>query len=371
MLRVLRGSKRVFLLEPQYRRKYVPLALAKIATYVKEYGGAVEYGRYYSGQPCDLVAMTSLFTTDAEDVAAAWDSVQFFAPDVPVLLGGIYASLMTKHAQERMPTAQIFQGYSPELDLRVPDYTMDWQVEDPWDQFSFTFTSRGCVNRCAYCAVHRLEPEHWVVPNWRQHIVADKPFAMISDNNLSAAPHEHLVDVVDYLADSGKRVVFDNGFDCKLITPAMAAQLARLRFTRHGMRMAFDRIEEDGTFQAAVRMLLDAGVPAGETMAYVLFNFQDTPKEADYRMRECVNLGIRPYPQRYQPLNKTDSTKFVGKHWTAPLVRAFRNFWLLAGMYQHQTFEEYMAAGNPHDRAAGEGLRAALGPVDMAAWEGQ
>lgn len=348
MLAMLGGARRVFLLEPPYRRKYVPLGLAKIASLVKSRGGEVRFGRHYEGWPCDLVCVTSLFTYDSRKVRDAISQVRFLAPSTPILLGGVYASLMPKHAM--MDGLEIFRGYSTELEARVPDYGIDWGVEPPWDEFSFTFTSRGCPNRCPYCAVPKLEGATWINPGWKEHVVGDKPNAMVSDNNLSACPPEHIEAVIDFLAGEGKRVVFDNGFDCKFVTPSMARTLSRLKFTRYGMRLAFDRIEEDGVFQGAVRSLLGAGVPKGQVMAYVLFNFLDKPKEAEYRARQCVELGIRPYPQRFTPLNATSrDEKYVGKHWTEGLVRAFRNFWLMAGYYTKMTFEEWASKPETYD----------------------
>jgi len=45
------------------------------------------------------------------------------------------------------------------------------------------------------------------------------------------------------------------------------------------MRLAFDRIEEDGIFQHAINMLKDNGVPRNAIMSYCLFNFMDTPQD--------------------------------------------------------------------------------------------
>jgi len=169
---------------------------------------------------------------------------------------------------------------------------------------------------------------------------------MISDNNLSAAPPEHLEAVIDELVRKGKRVVFDNGFDCKHITDDLVAKVAKLKFYRNGMRLAFDRIEEDGLFQEAVARLRRAGVPKYALMAYVLFNFTDTPREADYRMRECLNVGVRPYPQQFTPLNQTSREKtYVSKHWTKNLLRNFRFFWLMYGYYSKMTFEQFARTG--------------------------
>jgi len=366
MLAMIESSSRTLLVEPPYKRKYPPLGLAKIATYQQRRGANVEFSRNVIPGDFDLVCMTSLFTSDSDKVIDQAQMAEFILPGVPVLIGGVYASLMEKHLQNAAPAAAIFAGYSPKLDLCVPDYSINWEIEEPWDRFAFLFTTRGCPNRCAYCAVWRLEPETWICPNWRDHIPDDKPYVIISDNNLSAAPLGHIRELIDFLVERKKRVVFDNGLDCKLITEEIAAELARLRYTRHGMRLAFDRIEEDGVFQAAVRRLLDAGVPKSQIMAYVLFNFKDSPQEADYRMRECANLGIRPYPQQYQPLNRKSRTEpaYVGRQWTLRLVRAFRGFWLMAGIYGKQEFAEWLEKNR--DGELNTNLK--LGPEDWAAW---
>ncbi len=345
MLDRLRSAKRVFLLEPNYKRKYIPLGLAKIATFVKNNGGRVWFGRGYYGPPVDLICTTSLFTYDSAKVVGALKHAHGFGKGTPVLCGGVYASLMPKDLQRRAgDNTELFLGYSPELDKLVPDYSLPWNLEDPWNDFSFTFTSRGCPNKCSYCSVWRIESKPLLVENWRDHIVDEKPCAMLSDNNLSATPTEHLYEVIDFLAKKKKKVIFDNGFDVKHITEEMAHRLGKVKYTRSGMRTAFDRIEEDGVFQKAVEMLKAGGVAKSQILAYCLFNFTDTPKEAYYRMGECKRLGIRPYPQQYTPLNQAVDrrhAKFIGKHWTTNLVKVFRHYWLMAGIYTKYTFEEY------------------------------
>jgi hypothetical protein len=238
----------------------------------------------------------------------------------------------------------LFVGYSRELDQILPDYDDNWMVESPWDEFSYTFTTRGCVNSCSYCAVKKLEASRWINPRWRQLLDCGKSSVMVSDNNLSATDNTHLFDVIDFIKSKNLRVMFDNGFDCKYITDELASHLSGLRFIRSGMRLAFDRIEEDGTFQKAIKILIDAGVKRSHIMAYVLFNFDDKPEDADYRARECVKLGIRPYPQMYSPLNRLNRERiFVGKHWTLELARKFRQFWLMAGLYTKMSFSDYLA----------------------------
>lgn len=205
------------------------------------------------------------------------------------------------------------------------------------------FANNVLVHNCKYCVVWRIEKKRWVNDDWKDLVDLSKPNLMISDNNLSAVTLDHIKEIIDFSVDNKKKILFDNGFDCKHITKEMAEQLARCTFIRQGMRMAFDRIEEDGIFQPAVQLLLDAGVKKSHMMAYVLFNFNDRPKDAYYRARECDNLGVRPYPQYYRPLTTLHkSDKFIGKHWTLNLGRAFRNFWLMRGIYSKMNFDEYL-----------------------------
>jgi hypothetical protein len=337
---VLAGTRRALLVEPNYKRKYIPLGLAKIATRIGR--EKAEFCRHYEDIGQDVTYVTSLFTYDIEELYCVLDAYAFIGRGEKVVVGGVAASLMSEEILRRYPAVHVFRGCTDLLDECVPCYDIDYGVDEKWLDFSFTFTSRGCPNRCAYCAVHRIETDHHVIRNWREHIVPGKKVAMISDNNLSSHPG-HMMEVLQHLGRTRTPVVFDNGFDCKLVTEEMAAALAGVRFHDSGLRFAFDRIEEDGTFQAAIEKVKKAGVPASKIMAYVLYNFNDYPSDADYRMRECVRLGIRPYPQRYVPLNKVSrGNTFVGRHWTEPLARSFRYYWLMAGFYTKMTFREFV-----------------------------
>jgi hypothetical protein len=350
ILNQIKSAKKIVLLEPPYPRKYIPLGLAKIATFAKRNGSEVVFQRQYQPVDEDLVCITSLFTYDSDKVLSAIKDVKtanegvLYNREVPIIVGGVYASLMPNHILKQFPDITIIRGCSEELDQCVPDYSIDWQVEDAkWNKFSYVFTSRGCPNRCAYCAVWRLEANTVIVPNWKEHIIKDRPYVMISDNNLSAQPIEHIEEICNFISENKKSVVFDNGFDCKHINEKMANLLSKLKFVRVGLRLAFDRIEEDGVFQEAIRKLKEAGVPKGSLMAYVLFNFKDTPKDAIYRAEECVRLGIRPYPQKYTPLNKTSrSEKYVGEHWTPNLIKAYRYFFLMASYYTKYKFVDWV-----------------------------
>lgn len=151
----------------------------------------------------------------------------------------------------------------------------------------------------------------------------------------------------------------DGGLDCKWIDEKKAREFGKLKYVRSGLRIAFDRIEEDGLFQSAVKLLIKYGVPRAQILAFVLFNFMDTPQEAHYRMKECKKLGIRFYPEMYRPLNMLSlRDPYVGRHWTLKLVNLFRYYWMpLTRM--RKSIEEYMKE------------ECDLSEADWVAWHGK
>lgn len=247
--------------------------------------------------------------------------------NVPLLIGGIFASLMPDYIYEKTGI-KVFAGCSKRLDQYAPDYSIDYGIRGFWENASISFTTRGCPNRCAYCMVWRMEPEFYIIPSWRESLFNDKPIALISDNSLLSAPIEHLSEVVKILVEREKKVIFNNGFNCRMISDENAKLLARLDYIRNGLRLGFDRMEDDGYYQRAMETLVRNGCKIkGNSYTYVLFNFDDKPQEAYYRAKECWKYGSNPYLMRYRPLDKLSRRDpYIGKYWTKNLIKAFSNY---------------------------------------------
>lgn len=337
-------ADRVLLIEPPYKRKYPPLGLMKLSTYIKSQNKTVKFVRYAFPNKYDLICITTMFTVDLPVIRETIEGIRKFNPDTPILIGGIAASVIPKEITEGFTGITIYSGFSKLLDSCPPDYTINWEVDPKFNEFSYLFTTRGCPNKCAYCFVPKIEKGISLCPNWKHHVDRKKPYANIFDNNVTAFGIDHVKSIGKFFSQRKIKVRIDSGVDCKYINEEMAEALATIPFiSPRGLRTAFDRIGEDGTFQDAVRLLLKYGISKHAIQAYVLFNFTDSPQEANYRARECVRLGITPYPQRFQPLTslKRETVRHVSPKWTEKLCKAFQYFWLVRGLNNKHTFEEW------------------------------
>jgi len=228
------------------------------------------------------------------------------------------------------------------IQLDREEMTYDMEVPET----SWFFANNVLVHNCAYCTVWRIEKDNWVNPEWKTVIPKGKKILSLLDNNISSAKISHVESIVDFVNERKLRILIESGVDCKYVTKDLAVQLAKMKYSRHGMRTAFDRIEEDGVFQKAALTLQANGINPEDMMAYVLFNFTDRPQDAEYRTEECQKLKIRAYPQCYMPLHALEKkSNFVGKHWTFRLTKGFRNFWIMKGIkhgFQDITFGQYI-----------------------------
>ena len=214
------------------------------------------------------------------------------------------------------------------------------------NNISEVFTARGCTNKCKFCAVRILEPKYFINDNWKDSIDLSKKHIMIHDNNLITGNYNHFVDVINYIKKHQLITSFDNGFDCRKFNKEHLENIKDIKFERNGLRFAFDNMSEDIHIQRTIKMCLDASIPKSKLMIYVLFNFEDTFDEAMYRMEEIKKLGVRPYPQQFRPLNDIDlKNTHIGKHWDKTLLRDFRFYWMMPGIYTKMTWEKYQERG--------------------------
>lgn len=192
-----------------------------------------------------------------------------------------------------------------------------------------TFTSRGCIRKCPFCAVPTLEGDLVELDDW-----PIKP--IVCDNNLLACSTRHFDSVIDKLK-TVQEVDFNQGLDARLLTPHHAERIAEpdLKF----VRLAWDSTKTESRFMRAFQILREAGIAKKKIRVYILFGYDDTPEDALYRLRTVQDLGIRPNPMRYQPLKAATKNSFVGPAWTEHLLKKYARYWSRLKWFEHIPFE--------------------------------
>jgi len=195
-------------------------------------------------------------------------------------------------------------------------------------------TSRGCIRKCSFCLVPKLEGELIELNDW-----AVKP--IICDNNLLATSKEHFNRVIDRLLDADLHGIdFNQGLDARILTAHHAKRFAELpRDTI--IRLAWDHVKTERLYLLAFEKLVNAGIQTKQIRTYVLIGYRDTPQAAWYRLEKIRELGALPNPMRYQPLAAKRKDAFVGKSWTERELRDFMRYYSRLNWLGHIPFSQY------------------------------
>jgi len=195
-----------------------------------------------------------------------------------------------------------------------------------------TFTSRGCPNRCQFCAVPKIEGDLVELDDW-------EPKPVVCDNNLLGCSVKHFDSVIDRLKPI-KYVDFNQGLDARLLTDHHIERLRELSTPQ--LRFAWDNVATESYVMSAIERVKKAGFPSGRIHAYVLFGFKDTPEDALYRFEKLRDLGIKPNPMRYQPLDALKRNCYVGEHWTKEELKRMMRYWARQNWFSKIPYSEYV-----------------------------
>ena len=373
----------ILLVEPGYPNKYPPLGLMKLASYHGPRGRS-DVVKFVKGvdrgvldRAWDRVYVTTLFSFEWRRTAEAIDFAVEAAGNQPerVFVGGVAASLIHEAfiAEPRWAGVRFVKGlldgppaqalglsvadgdfgaddiHSRPIEELTPDYSILDQLRYryPVRDAYFGYASRGCVRRCAFCGVPRLEGAQRDMPPIRQLVEGidsthgPKKDLILMDNNITASARYR--EIIAEIRDLGfvpgatmergerrrvkRRVDFNQGVDARILakSPMYLREMATICVSP--LRIAFDHIGVRRVYERSVRMAADNGIFALSN--YMLYNFMDTPVDLYERMKLNIrlneDLGIRiwSFPMRYQPVTLKDRSH-VGKNWNRYYLRSFQ-----------------------------------------------
>lgn len=271
--------------------KYPNLALMKLSAWHKNLGDSVEwYKPYYS---YDRIYASKIFT----------DSKAEFILD-GMMVGGSGWDL-------DIELPEYVEHAYPDYDLYGIDYAMG-------------FLTRGCIRKCGFCIVPRKEG--YIRKNADlSEFCRDQEKVMLLDNNILA--YGKYLELLEELADSEKRIDFNQGLDIRLINEENAGLLRKIkRWKGIRLRFALDDPELIKTVDRKIKILNDVGISNGIMQFYVLVGYNTTTEEDLKRIKFLEDWGISAFAMPYE---KTDYTRKFAR-------------WVNRYFYKYESFEKYL-----------------------------
>ena len=351
--------KNVLLVEPNFpipnksrnHSNFLPIGLLKISAYLKtkninvklirfeenkdeDYGQTTLISTEKNEFKPDLICVTSIFTYWSKYVKNAVFYYKNKFKNTPILVGGVYASLMPEHCKKYTKCSDVIQGPIPEVENLIPDYSLvdvDYQI---------IHTSRGCIRKCGFCGTYIIEPDWVCKKSIKDEIIKKK--LVFYDNNLLA--NQYIEDILKELIElkKEKKISYlesQSGFDGRILRkkPRLAKMLKDAGFKNP--KIAWDYgVKQAPKIKEQIDLLIDAGFTAKEISVFMIYNYEPAYEEMEQKRVKCAEWGVQITDCRYRPLDATDDNYSSFKRnqtsedyyiheecgWTDTKVRKFR-----------------------------------------------
>lgn len=307
-------SHNILLVEPRkgkkYHTPYPPLGLLKLSAYHKQKGDQVKFIQGFSEDDFDpdIIYITSLFTYAYEPVH---DVIRYYSSlykKSKIEVGGIYATLCPEHLTDAFgDRIVIHRGLIEKVEDILPDYSLV-----PSYDTSILFASRGCIRRCPFCSVPKIEPKYEAKKSIKHLIYPGHTKVILWDNNILASPYWR--DIFCELEELNLKVDFNQGLDARLLNEEVAIKIKKLKMPI--VRLAYDSDAIRQHLMEAIKLLNDVKIRGKNIIVYCLYNHLDTPESFWERVKDLLEWKVVVYPMRYEPLEPMPKNTYISPNWS-------------------------------------------------------
>ena len=312
------ANKNILLIEPGYKNKYPPLGLMKLASYHGAFGKR-DHLKFVKGEEdrsvlrtnWDRIYVTTLFSFEWREISKSIDfAVQCAQGNTAkVFVGGIAASLMHEEflKEKRWLGIRFIKGllskspaeslmlddfadelyaddtHSTPIEDLVPDYSILEQIpyRYPVHDAYFAYASRGCVRKCHFCGVPKLEgaqrdaqPITEVVRGVESRFGPKKDLLLMDNNVVASSNYRNIIaEIRDLGFERGakiqrpgmrvaaqRRVDFNQGVDARILCKDRMYLQEMSTIAIKPLRIAFDHIGARKPYETSIRFSYEVGL---------------------------------------------------------------------------------------------------------------
>uniref|UniRef100_A0A7V3VTC1 Radical SAM protein n=1 Tax=candidate division WOR-3 bacterium TaxID=2052148 RepID=A0A7V3VTC1_UNCW3 len=287
----------------------------------------------------DIIFITSSMTYWYLGVHRAIRLLKEHFSDIPVVLGGLYATVCNNHAKKYSGADYVLPG--PAEDVVIKFLGEKGYLNKPIPQKPFlpnfslykslnygvVITSRGCPFRCTYCATKILSPVFYTydievsIQQIRDFSKRTKNIAFF-DDALLCNPHFPLI--LEKII--GEKIELNlhssNGLHCRFIDKEIAQLMFRANFKTiylslettnpQVQKSTGDKVNTE-EFLKAVKCLTAAGFLPSQIHVYLLYGMLgQSYEEIIDGIKLCHSLGVNPHLCEFSPIPYTEEFTKTG-----------------------------------------------------------
>lgn len=316
-----------------------PELLKDIPLFYRRYGISIDefVDRLKASMPFDIVVLTSIMSYWYPGVKKTVEIIRDVAGDVPIILGGIYATLYHEHASENSGADFIYKG-PLNNSLSFVFHTFGYRLKKKREPIAYyklglykeypfapLLTAEGCPYQCSYCAsrllvnrYHRRPVEDILQEIKELYSLGIQDYAFY-DDALLADRENHIKPILKAVIDSKLKVRFHtpNGLHARFIDQELAGLMKAANFKT--LRLSLETVDSNRQIRSggkvnnedlerAVRNLKQQGFTKNEIGVYLMYGLPGQPLEEVKKGIDFLKrLGVHINLTEFSPIKGTGS----------------------------------------------------------------